>query len=350
MNFKKKENMQNITRHNKSVFNKSCMALRKGIENIYYRDSENKTQILEIYDTFIYVYMDKIYDIVIKHIRLNCSDFSKKIMYNNMINLIVLFFWLDYLKIDTNESNILSKVDEFVGLLVNEGMKFNKGNEYFILLIDGFLTIMDLNNEYFPILKLLDNPKLSIFYDKNNNFNSPYPSPRNRKVSSPETCSTSESNSSYSPSPTFDLEHIETQEVLASPVNLLEINLENRQPIINPHMHYQSKIEEIMKENETLKEDMMKMKQFLQASIEQNAYLTSINTLLIQQKEIILQEYEKLSQMNGFLTKENEKMVNQQKQQKENEVMNQFYQKVSSMEDREFHNHIGNSILKLTDF
>ncbi len=275
--------LENKKSHNTSVFRKSYIALRRGIQSIYYREDNERDTILKIYDNNAYYYMDYIYDIIIAKIKFICNDYSKNVMFNNMLILILLFFIVDYRNL---ENKNIEKIDEFLNLIVNEGLKYNLGNGYFQLNLNIVLQILNLDIHDFTNLLLLKNPSISIFYNK-----------KNGDRDSPlliETAKIDKDNN--------------IQNISLSPIHIKEepinnINNNNNNNTLNNQVLEQNIIETQMN---ILSLEVLRLRELLGKSMEQNGFLTGLNNILIQQKEVLIQEIENVKTKNKQLTIEND--------------------------------------------
>lgn len=146
---------------NEDRFKRTYISLRVGINRYYYQDHPQLKDIIKIYDEYFYQYIHTIYDMNIKTLCRFIHQYERKIMYHNILNLYLLFFIVDYGKVD-------QKVNDFLYLIMEEGFQSNYGRGDFQPYWDGYLAKLGLSKEHFPNLSLLMDYEYShsIFYMK----------------------------------------------------------------------------------------------------------------------------------------------------------------------------------------
>ncbi len=311
------QELEQKIKHNKSVFNRTCIALRRGIVSIYYRDHNNRDKILKIYDENIFKYIDYIYDIIMVRIRMISKDYSKKTMFNNILILIVLFFIID-LEIIEKDSNSLSiqNIEQFLDLIIYEGFKHNEGNVNFRLDPVIIFNLMNFNINSFSNFLLLQNPVISIFYNKKNGSESPTLELENdinvvNKINIPFSPINVNKNDNN------NVENISQKQISNTSVPVetpVFINNFNTVPNVLNNLE-ENNLEKI----NLLSMEILQLRQLLAASLEQNAFLTNLNSLIIQQKEILIHEIENLKLYNKYLNDDNDIMRRERDQSFENE-------------------------------
>ncbi len=156
-NLKKKDN--------ETRFRRTYVSLRVGINRYYYRDHPQLKEILKIYDEHFYEYIHMIYDLNIETLCRFIQQYERKIMYHNLLNLYLLFFMIDYRKIDRTD---MIKVNDFIYYFMEEGFQNESGRGDFQPHWDGYFAKMGLSKEFFPTFSLLSDYefKHSLFYMK----------------------------------------------------------------------------------------------------------------------------------------------------------------------------------------
>jgi hypothetical protein len=169
--FKKKDN--------EARFKKTYISLRVGINRYYYREHPRLREILNIYDENFYEYIHMIYDLNIATLCRFIQQYERKIMYHNLLNLYLLFFLIDYRKIDRTD---MVKINDFIYYFMEEGFQNESGRGDFQPHWDGYFAKMGLSREFFPTFSLLGDYefKHSLFYMKDHEV-------VNKRVSSPTT-------------------------------------------------------------------------------------------------------------------------------------------------------------------
>lgn len=81
---------------NQQYYRRFVRALRVGIQTTYYRNDEDKDEILQIYDTYIHIYVHAIHHFLMQEISRRLTTVSNETMYQNRLTLIILFFILDF--------------------------------------------------------------------------------------------------------------------------------------------------------------------------------------------------------------------------------------------------------------
>ncbi len=162
---------------NEGRFRKTFVSLRVGINRYYYQDHPRLKEILKIYDEYFYEYIHMIYDLNIATLCRFIHQYERKIMYHNLLNLYILFFMIDYRKIDRTD---MIKVNDFIYYFMEEGFQHESGRGDFLPHWDGYFAKMGLSREFFPTFSLLADYeyKHSLFYMKDHEV-------VNKMVSSP---------------------------------------------------------------------------------------------------------------------------------------------------------------------
>ncbi len=164
---------------NETRFRRTYVSLRVGINRYYYQDHPQLRDILKIYDENFYEYIHMIYDLNIATLCRFIQQYERKIMYHNLLNLYLLFFLIDYRKIDRTD---MVKVNDFIYYFMEEGFQYESGRGDFQPHWDGYFAKMGLSREFFPTFSLLGDYefKHSLFYMKDHEV-------VNKRVSSPPT-------------------------------------------------------------------------------------------------------------------------------------------------------------------
>jgi hypothetical protein len=155
-----------IIEKNRIRFRKSFNSLFRGIQQVYFRKSFFRDEILEIYGNHFYEHIEFIFEKLRDRLEQRIRDFSMNIMYNNILNVIVLFFILDYQKIYRNEKGI----DAFIDKIFDIGFSFEEGKGYFHLDLKYVIETIGFHYEQFENIKKLEIPILSILFSKNYSF------------------------------------------------------------------------------------------------------------------------------------------------------------------------------------
>ncbi len=299
--------LENKKKHNTIVFKKSYTALRRGILSIYFREDIEKDSILKLYDEHIFTYIDYIYDIIIAKVKNICKDYSKNIMFNNLLILILLFFIIDYRHVENYQ---LEKIDEFFEIIVNEGLKYNNGNGYFQLNLNIVIQMIHLDLQNFQNLLLLKNPNVSIFYNKKNTVDL-----NSHNLSGSESPLLGESV--FFEKENNILSNIQQNTCLPTPIHINHVNQTTKEePVLNSKV-----VEEniIATQMNILSLEILRLRELLGKSMEQNSFLTGLNTVLIQQKEILIQEVENVKIKNSQLLIENDMLKRERESSFEND-------------------------------
>lgn len=148
---------------NEDRFKRTYISLRVGINRYYYQDHPLLKNIIKNYDEHFYQHIHIIYDMNIKTLCRFIHQYERKIMYHNILNLYLLFFIIDYGKVD-------QKVNDFLYLIMEEGFQNEYGRGKFQPYWEGYFAKLGLSKELFPTLSLLCDYEYShsIFYMKEN--------------------------------------------------------------------------------------------------------------------------------------------------------------------------------------
>ncbi len=170
---------------NRLRFRKSFETLFRGIQQVYFRTSVYRDDIIEIYRRYFYEYIELIFEKIRDTMEKRMQDFTMNTMYNNILNLIVLFFILDYQKISNQERGIHVFIDKIFDI----GFSFDEGKGYFHLDLKYVVETIGFNYRQFANLQKLETPILSILYSKNNPFqyrDLKFDTSKDEAISSPE--------------------------------------------------------------------------------------------------------------------------------------------------------------------
>ena len=151
---------------NRLRFRKSFETLFRGIQQVYFRTSVYRDDIIEIYRRYFYEYIELIFEKIRDTMEKRMQDFTMNTMYNNILNLIVLFFILDYQKISNHERGIHAFIDKIFDI----GFSFDGGKGYFHLDLRYVVETIGFDYRRFTNLHKLETPILSILYSKNTPF------------------------------------------------------------------------------------------------------------------------------------------------------------------------------------
>ncbi len=151
---------------NRIRFRRSFETLLRGIQQVYFRNSSFRDEILEIYGNHFYEHIEFIFEKLRNRLEKHIQEYSLNTMYNNILNVIVLFFILDYQKMYRNEKGI----DAFIDKIFDIGFTFENGSGYFHLDLKYVIESIGFRYEQFENLQKLETPIVSILFSKNHSF------------------------------------------------------------------------------------------------------------------------------------------------------------------------------------